>query len=119
MRQRMRQELDKSGRDAADLKHGRGGIVDVEFMVQWGVLYWSANHTELLGFTDNAGLLKAFSKSGLISEDEAGELAAAYSVIRRRVNHLALQDEPPLVGLEELTEHREAVARIWDKHMQQ
>jgi glutamate-ammonia-ligase adenylyltransferase len=117
MRQRMRQELDKSSPDAIDLKHGRGGIVDVEFMVQWGVLYWSAKHTDLLGFTDNNGLLEAFSRAGLMTADEVGELSAAYSAIRRRVNHLALQDESPLVGLDELSEHREAVARIWDKHM--
>ena len=119
MRQRMRQELDKSNRDAIDLKHGRGGIVDVEFMVQWGALYWSASHTDLLGYTDNKGLLDAFSRSGLMAEDEVGELSEAYSAIRRHVNHLALQDEPPLVGINELSEHREAVARIWDKHMEQ
>jgi glutamate-ammonia-ligase adenylyltransferase len=119
MRQRMQQELDKSSQDAVDLKHGRGGIVDVEFMVQWGVLYWSAKHTDLLGYTDNQGLLDAFSRSGLMTADEVGALSAAYSAIRRHVNHLALQDEPPLVGLDELSEHREAVARIWDKHMQQ
>ena len=119
MRQKMQQELDKSSQDAIDLKHGRGGIVDVEFMVQWGVLYWSAKHPDLLGYTDNQGLLDAFSRSGLMTGDEVGELSAAYSVIRRHVNHLALQDEPPLVGLDELSEHREAVARIWDKHMQQ
>ncbi|MGB5441504.1 MAG: bifunctional [glutamate--ammonia ligase]-adenylyl-L-tyrosine phosphorylase/[glutamate--ammonia-ligase] adenylyltransferase, partial [Gammaproteobacteria bacterium] len=59
MRERMRQELDKSTRDTADLKHGRGGIVDVEFMVQWGALSWSASHTELLGYTHNNGLLQA------------------------------------------------------------
>jgi len=119
MRQKMQQELDKSSRDAVDLKHGRGGIVDVEFMVQWGALYWSAKHADLLGYTDNQGLLEAFSRSGLMTGDEVGELSAAYSAIRRHVNHLALQDEPPLVGLDELSEHREAVARIWDKHMQQ
>jgi glutamine synthetase adenylyltransferase len=54
-----------------------------------------------------------------MTADEVGALSAAYSAIRRQVNHLALQDEPPLVGLDELSEHREAVARIWDKHMQQ
>ena len=119
MRQKMQQELDKSSQDAVDLKHGRGGIVDVEFMVQWGALYWSAKHPDLLGYTDNQGLLDAFSRSGLMTGDEVRELSAAYSAIRRHVNHLALQDEPPLVGLDELSEHREAVARIWNKHMAQ
>jgi glutamine synthetase adenylyltransferase len=73
----------------------------------------------LLGFTDNKGLLEAFSRAGLMTAEEVGELSAAYSAARRRVNHLALQDESPLVGPDELSEHREAVARIWDKHMEQ
>ena len=117
MRERMRKELDKSTRDSVDLKHGRGGIVDVEFMVQWGALSWSASHTELLGYTHNNGLLQAFAGSGLMAEDEVAALSAAYAAIRRCVNHLALQDEPPLVGVDELSEHRDAVARIWDKYM--
>ena len=53
-----------------------------------------------------------------LTGDEVGELSAAYSAIRRHVNHLALQDESPVVGLGVLSEHREAVARIWDTHMQ-
>jgi len=114
----MQQELDRSGRDMIDLKHGQGGIVDVEFMVQWGVLYWSVDHAELLGYTDNKGLLDAFSRSGLMTEDDTGELSAAYSAMRHHVNHLALQDEPPLVSVDELLKHREAVIRIRDKYMQ-
>ncbi len=117
MRERMRQELDKSSGDMIDLKHGRGGIVDMEFMVQWGVLSWSASHTELLGYTHNNGLLQAFARCGLMADDDVAALTAAYSALRHRVNHLALQDEPPLVGHDELSEHRGAVARIWDKHM--
>ena len=119
MRERMRQELDKSSRDAIDLKHGRGGIVDVEFMVQWAALLWSAKHTELLAYTHNTGLLQAFARLGLMTKEDVDELSTAYSVIRRRVNHLALQDEPPLVGIDEFAEYRDAVVRIWGKHMEQ
>ena len=38
MRQRMRKELDRSDQDHFDLKHGRGGIGDIEFLVQYLVL---------------------------------------------------------------------------------
>ena len=38
MRQRMREELDRSDRERFDLKHGRGGIGDIEFLVQYLVL---------------------------------------------------------------------------------
>jgi glutamate-ammonia-ligase adenylyltransferase len=117
MRRRMRAELDKSDAERFDLKQGRGGIVDVEFMVQWGVLLWSSEHPELLGYTDNLRLLETFSRAGLMSAEEAAQLTAAYFAIRHRINHLALQEQPPVVGNDELVSHREAVARIWDRYL--
>jgi len=115
MRERMRQELDKSSGDRVDLKQSPGGIVDVEFMVQCGVLLWSGAQAELLKFTDNLNLLDAFGRHGLLPEGDVRLLAEAYCAIRQRINHLALQEKPPLTGSGELVEYREAVARIWDR----
>ena len=115
MRQRMRQELDKSTADQVDLKQCRGGIVDIEFMVQWATLLWSNDHSELLRYTDNLRLLEAIAGAGLMHADEVAELTDAYLTIRRHINHLALQEEPGLAGGDELVEPRQAVARIWDR----
>ena len=49
--------------------------------------------------------------------DDAEALRDAYCAIRRRINHLALQEAPPLVGLDELAGERAAVAAIWDRLM--
>jgi glutamate-ammonia-ligase adenylyltransferase len=117
MRRRMRQELDKSDADRFDLKQGRGGIVDVEFVVQWGVLLWSREHPELLAYTDNLRLLESMARAGLMSAEEVRQLTEAYFAIRHRINHLALQEQPPLAGNDELVSHREAVARIWDRYL--
>jgi glutamate-ammonia-ligase adenylyltransferase len=117
MRRRMRQELDKSDAGRFDLKQGRGGIVDVEFMVQWGVLLWSGEHPELLAYTDNLRLLEIMGRAGVMSAEEVGQLTEAYFAIRHRINHLALQEQPPLAGCDELVSHREAVARIWDHYL--
>jgi len=117
MRQRMRQELDKSDAGRFDLKQGRGGIVDVEFMVQWGVLLWSREHPELLAYTDNLRLLEIMARAGLMSAREVKQLTDAYFAVRHRINHLALQEQPPLAGNDELVSHREAVVRIWDRYL--
>jgi glutamate-ammonia-ligase adenylyltransferase len=117
MRQRMRGEMDRSRGDRVDLKQCRGGIVDIEFMVQWGVLLWSNEHPELLRYTDNLRLLDGFSRTGLMPGDEVAELKTAYFDIRQRINHLALQEESPVVGTDEFALQREAVARIWDKYL--
>jgi glutamate-ammonia-ligase adenylyltransferase len=117
MRQRMRQELDKSDAERFDLKQGRGGIVDVEFMVQWGVLLWSSRYPELLEYTDNLRLLEIMSRAGLMSAEEVTQLTDAYFAVRHRINHLALQEQPPVVGNDELVAHRKAVARIWERYL--
>jgi len=117
MRQRMRRELDNSGPEGLDLKQGRGGIVDVEFMVQCGVLLWSATQADLLNYTDNLNLLDAFARHGILPGEDVRQLAEAYCAIRRRINHLALQEKPPLTGTDDLVMHTEAVTRIWDSFM--
>jgi glutamate-ammonia-ligase adenylyltransferase len=117
MRERMRNELDTSRGEEINLKHARGGIVDIEFMVQFGVLLWSGEYPDLLKATDTRHLLGVFAETGLLSLDDAEALRAAYYALRRRINHLALQEEPPLVSLDELAGERAAVAGIWDKLM--
>ena len=115
MRQRMRGELDKTNARQVDLKQSRGGIVDIEFMVQCGVLLWSDEHPELLAHTDNLRLLDAFAAAGLVSADEAAQLVDAYCTIRHHINHLALQEQPGVAGNDVLLQQREAVAEIWDR----
>ena len=78
MRERMRTELDDSTGERFNLKHGRGGIVDIEFMVQFGVLLWSSEHSDLLKATDTQHLLGVLAETGLLSLDDAEALRAAY-----------------------------------------
>ena len=115
MREKMRTALDRTGNDRFDIKQGHGGIADIEFMVQWATLRWSCEHAGLLQYTDNLRLLEALDDAGLMPAEEVAELTDAYLTIRRRINHLALQEEPALVGVDELVQPREAVARIWDR----
>ncbi|MGB5261206.1 MAG: bifunctional [glutamate--ammonia ligase]-adenylyl-L-tyrosine phosphorylase/[glutamate--ammonia-ligase] adenylyltransferase [Gammaproteobacteria bacterium] len=117
MRQRMRDELDRSGRDRVDLKHCSGGIVDIEFMVQFAVLLWSNTHPGLLRYTDNLRLLEMLAAEGLLPADEVGTLSAAYCTIRQRINHRVLQDESSVVDDSELADERRAVTTIWERFM--
>jgi glutamate-ammonia-ligase adenylyltransferase len=117
MRNRMRQELDKAGPGEVDLKHGPGGIVDIEFMVQFGALRWSGEHEGLLRYTSTLGLLLAFREYGLLPADEVDALSAAYCALRQRINHRVLQDASARVEGAELAESRAAVTRIWDRLM--
>ena len=52
-----------------DIKHDRGGIVDVEFIVQYLVLGFAHRHAELTGNIGNLALLKLAGGLGLIPDD--------------------------------------------------
>jgi [glutamine synthetase] adenylyltransferase / [glutamine synthetase]-adenylyl-L-tyrosine phosphorylase len=119
MREKMRTSLDKSSADRFDLKQGVGGIVDIEFMVQYTVLRWAHDHPDLLVWTDNIRLLETLSRLGLLSDNAAERLMGVYKVLRAAYHRSALQDQPPLVSSAKLTEERALVQDIWSCLMQQ
>ncbi len=113
MRDKMRSELDKSGQGWFDLKQGRGGIVDIEFMVQYAVLLNAHKRLELLAWTDNIRLLESFAKAGLMAGPDRQILSDAYRAYRAAVHRCALQDEAARVPETEFQDYRAAVMRIW------
>ncbi|MBL3618742.1 MAG: bifunctional [glutamate--ammonia ligase]-adenylyl-L-tyrosine phosphorylase/[glutamate--ammonia-ligase] adenylyltransferase [gamma proteobacterium endosymbiont of Lamellibrachia anaximandri] len=118
MREKMRDNLDKSGRGRFDLKQGVGGIVDIEFMVQYAVLRWVRDYPDLLAWTDNVRLLETLSRLGLLEGDAAEKLAEAYRVFRARYHRNALMDQPALIDDDELLGERALVKETWFSLMQ-
>ena len=88
MRDKMRQGHPNDTR-LFDLKHDRGGIVDVEFIVQYLVLGEAHRHAGLTGNIGNLALLKLAAGLGLIPEDMAAAAHAAYREFRRLQHHCA------------------------------
>jgi glutamate-ammonia-ligase adenylyltransferase len=113
MREKMRASLDKSNPDLFDLKQGVGGIVDIEFMVQYTVLRWAHDHPDLLVWTDNIRLLETLSRLGLLSDHAAERLMGVYKVLRAVYHRSALQDQPALVSREKLAEEMALVQDLW------
>ena len=114
MRIKMRKHLDKSTKDDKYcLKQASGGIVDIEFMVQFAVLAWSHKSEQLVQWTDTVRLLETMSNSGVMSEQQAQQLIEAYKIYRSAAHELQLQNQPAEVLLSEFTEQREAVQLCW------
>jgi len=113
MRNRMRKELSKDKEGQFDLKQGVGGIVDIEFMVQYGVLAWAHEKPDLLEYTDNIRLLAGLASAGLMAKADVDVLSDAYRTFRARLHKMALQEQPGLVEAEEYSELSTAVRRIW------
>lgn len=92
MRQKMR-DGHPNASELFDLKHDMGGIVDVEFIVQYLVLGYAAKHPRLTGNIGNLALLGLAAELGLIPGDMADSTIAAYRLFRSRQHALRLQGE--------------------------
>lgn len=118
MRDRMCKELSRSQGGQFDIKQDRGGIADIEFMVQYAVLAHAAQSPSLLQATDNVRQLKALAEADAMAVDDAHDLAAAYLHLREVSHRLSLQGEKALVDLDDGTaEHQRRVMRIWQRLM--
>jgi glutamate-ammonia-ligase adenylyltransferase len=114
MRQRMRSELDRSDGDVFDLKHGRGGIGDIEFIVQYLVLDQAKTHPDVIFYSDNIRQLDALTAGGCLEQSVGDALQDAYRAYRLRQHRLVLDDRPPLVSQADFVEERRFVAKTWD-----
>lgn len=81
MRQRMRAELDRSDAARFDLKQGGGGLVDLEFLLQSGVLAESFGAPALLPPRDSRSLIDALAGVGWLQAEEASALRQAHAVL--------------------------------------
>ena len=115
MREKMRASLDKSNSERFDLKQGRGGIADIEFMVQYSVLRWAHQCPGLTEWTDNIRLIATLHRFELLPGSTAQLLEDAYKALRGLYHRNALQDAPGLVAPTQLTEERGQVARLWSQ----
>jgi [glutamine synthetase] adenylyltransferase / [glutamine synthetase]-adenylyl-L-tyrosine phosphorylase len=113
MREKMRTQLSKAEAGKFDLKQDQGGIADIEFMVQYGVLAWANEHPRLLQFSDNIRLLELFAGCGLMAGTDSELLRDAYRAFRIRVHRLTLQEQKAVVDAAEFTAERDGVLRIW------
>jgi glutamate-ammonia-ligase adenylyltransferase len=117
MRARMRKELDRSEAGRFDLKHGRGGVGDIEFIVQYLVLRNARNFPAVIRFSDNIRQIAALAAVGRLDVQTAARLQVAYREFRRRLHHLSLNDRPPFVGDDELLAERGLVVAVWERHL--
>ncbi len=118
MRIKMREALATKKMDQFDLKHSKGGIADIEFIVQFGILARAAKNKTLTTYTDNVRLLDGLQEDGFISKADAETLKAAYCSYRDRGHKLVLQGERALVNSVEVHELSSKVGRIWDDFME-
>jgi glutamate-ammonia-ligase adenylyltransferase len=99
-----------------DIKHDRGGLIDVEFIVQYLVLGFAHHHAELAGNVGNLALLKLAASLGLIDGNAALAAHDAYRRLRQLQHSVRLQgDRFARIEAAELPNEIAAVTALWDR----
>ena len=114
MRQKMHESHpNRSG--LCDIKHDRGGLIDVEFAVQYLVLGHAHAHAELTGNIGNLALLKLAARLGLLAEDRAQAAHAAYRRLRQLQHALRLKGEKyARIAPQQVERESRAVRELWE-----
>ncbi len=76
-----------------DLKHDTGGMIDIEFIVQFLILHYAARYPQLTANIGNIALLKICGDAGLIDAELATGAANAYRKFRKLQHQIRLQGE--------------------------
>jgi [glutamine synthetase] adenylyltransferase / [glutamine synthetase]-adenylyl-L-tyrosine phosphorylase len=96
-----------------DVKHSAGGMVDVEFAVQYLVLAGSGTHPELRANSGNIALLHTAQQLGLLPGVMGDEAAKAYRELRRAQHLARLDEQTPQVEPSTLKNEQSAVKALW------
>jgi glutamate-ammonia-ligase adenylyltransferase len=96
-----------------DLKHSPGGMIDVEFIVQYLVLAHASVQPGLRGNWGNITLLRHAESAGLLSAGMGEAAATAYRTFRQLQHRARLDEASTQVDPAPLAAHIQAVQALW------
>jgi glutamate-ammonia-ligase adenylyltransferase len=117
MREKMRDHLAGKS-DTFDIKQDAGGLVDIEFMTQAGVLLNAEKCADCIQHTATLELIKELQSIGFYQEQDAMHLSEAYRLFRKMKNWQNLQcDTGSFASTSDIERHRERVVSVWQRLM--
>ena len=113
MRERMYQSKRPAEGERVDLKQSRGGMVDIEFMVQYWVLAKANSIGSDCLYSDNISLLKALFRRDLITSSQS-RLVEIYQSYHRLLHESVLQNQSAEIDAELIAEQLAHVKNCWN-----
>ncbi len=114
MRQRMLDAHASKGEEFFDIKHDPGGLVDVEFIVQYLILGHAHEHEKLCANLGNIALLGMSAELGLISPELTAPVRDIYRQYRRQQHAFRLDGySGGRVERERFSDSIAAVKALW------
>ncbi len=106
MRKKMRDHLDQSTAEGIDLKHGLGGLVDIEFLAQYLVLKNARQYPKITKYSDNIRIFEQLTLAGIMTPLQQSLLTQRYCYLRDQGHRVMLQNKKLL--LDEACFHQSA-----------
>ena len=89
----MRKRLHLEHGNDNPLKHGLGGLLDIEFIAQLGVLLTACKHPDVLRSTEIDKQLQSLRDCGWINTNDFRILADAHTRLSRARQYISLVDD--------------------------
>ncbi|MCK7544786.1 bifunctional [glutamate--ammonia ligase]-adenylyl-L-tyrosine phosphorylase/[glutamate--ammonia-ligase] adenylyltransferase [Marinobacter bryozoorum] len=118
MREKMRASLgtpESRQGEVFHIKHDTGGLIDIEFMVQYLMLSQSHDHPELTQWSDNIRQLEELGRAGVLPVEDTEKLRETFITLRSTIHRRALQNLNSQVSGDAFPEEREYVRGMWQK----
>jgi glutamate-ammonia-ligase adenylyltransferase len=110
LRMRMEAEIAKESAGSYNIKTGRGGMVDVEFIVQFLQLRYGADNPSIRS-TNTVAALQAIKELGIIPAADCDTLIRGYKCLRRLENRLRIIHDYSMNDLGGSKEYLDKLAR--------
>ena len=117
MRTRLRDARPTAKDDTFDIKQSPGGIVDIEFLVQYLILCHAHKYPGITHWTDNVRQLQELARHRIIDRQTAFILRRAYLILRAMGHRLNLKGLPAQIDARRFKGLRTLVQRYWQQYM--
>jgi glutamate-ammonia-ligase adenylyltransferase len=120
-REKLRQEVKemrekmKANAKRMDIKQGNGGLIDIEFISQYGVLAFSSEHPSLLEWTDNIRILESLAKVDCFKGLALEPLISAYRELRSALHKNSLAEDDDKAVIEDFPGITSMVEAVWKR----
>lgn len=111
MRDKMRREHQPKG--GFEVKHSPGGLIDVEFVVQYLVLAHADRHPALTDNIGNIALLHRCASLGLLGTELADGAASSYRQLRAMQHRAWMNGLEPNFPVQEVADVARPIVALW------
>ena len=113
MRNKMLTAKQASSNAGFNIKKDPGGVIDIEFIVQFLVLSYADKFPQICEYTDNIRILDACAQVDLLEQHNAEELKEIYLKYREYLHQLSLKLLPETVDMSVFANERSVVQKYW------